>query len=145
MIQIVHSANFLHYTMQKHYPEVAFTIICIHLFVDRIMCIKPIFTKNEHYRYFESKIEIGNTSVYYQGIHTLIIHFLNINKKKLDFQGFQQSSILTDTNSFSYTPLLSDLSVMEQMHLTTNIPVHFTRLSLPFHISSQAHHTIFHN
>ena len=123
--------------------EVAFTVILMHIFVDMIMFRKLIFSKSEYLYHSANKSTIGNISTYNDCIHALVNDLITIRNAKFAFQVFQQPTILTYMNCLSCTPTACYSIDIERMFQIPNTSVHFTKSSLPFHISSQALHTLF--
>ena len=124
--------------------EAELTVVGICIFIFHVMYNKHIFTKIEPSCQLESKKET-ESNAYNEGIHDLIYELNNIKKMKCDFQSFQQSSILTYENILYYTSSSYNLNDIEQIHLNSNTPVHFTNSSLTFYISLQNQHTIFYH
>ena len=138
----IHIGRFVHTSMRSlQIQAAAFAIVGIHLFIDLIMCIKPIFIKNEHF--FLPEHERENFSSFNKVIHPMINKLKNIKNMKYNFQDFQQPLILTNINFFSCTSSAFALSFIERIFLISITGVHFAKSSLPFQISSQWHHMIF--
>ena len=125
--------------------QLGFILICMHVFIQFIICKRPTFTKNEDFSLLQCDSETKNSYAIKEGLRYLTSNFMHIKKMKLYFQYFhdiQKQSILTGTNYLFRIPSESYLCFAKQFHLSTSSKVLFTNSSFPIHISTQTLHAI---
>ena len=115
------------------------------IFIQFITSNNLIFIKNKYFYYLECKIDfkIQNTKAFNKAMDPMISKLFNIKKVKLDFHEHQQSSILVAPYFLFNTPFTGNQCDTEQMHLISNTRTRLRNSSLPVHISTQTHPTIF--
>ena len=132
----IYIAIFIHISMGNlKIIRAALAVVLMHGFIQQIICMKPIFIKNEYLNLHKpkSEVEYAISSDWYMncGINKLF----NVEKMKINFQ-CQTPTILNINCSFC-TPSTIDLYYTEQMTLTLNTRLNFMNSSLPIHLSSQ--------